>query len=146
MEEAATERLIVVAEDNPEHTRLIKEAFNQSTVQHQIIAIATATELMDFLHHRGEYANIRRPDLILLNLNLPGKDGKEILAEIKADSQLRRIPIVVLTTSTAQEDIFKSYSLQGNCYVVKASELEQLFQIVTRIEEFWLRIATLPQE
>ncbi len=146
MEESSTERLILVVQDNPDHSRLIEEALNEKTGRHQIVAIADGAEAMDFLHRQGNYANATRPDLILLDLNLPGKDGKELLAEIKADPQLRRIPIVVLTICANEEDIFRSYALQGNCYVIKSSDLEQLFQIVKRIEEFWLEIVTLPVE
>jgi chemotaxis family two-component system response regulator Rcp1 len=146
MEESSTERLILVVQDNPDHSRLIEEALNEKTGRHQIVAIADGAEAMDFLHRQGNYADATRPDLILLDLNLPGKDGKELLAEIKADPQLRRIPIVVLTICANEEDIFRSYALQGNCYVIKSSDLEQLFQIVKRIEEFWLEIVTLPVE
>ena len=146
MEESSAERLILVVQDNPDHSRLIEEALNEKTGRYQIIAIADGVEAMDFLHRQGNYADATRPDLILLDLNLPGKDGKELLAEIKADPQLRRIPIVVLTICANEEDIFRSYALQGNCYVIKSSDLEQLFQIVKRIEEFWLEIVTLPVE
>ena|ERR671933_2189320 len=146
MEESSAERLILVVQDNPDHSRLIEEALNEKTGRYQIIAIADGVEAMDFLHRQGNYADATRPDLILLDLNLPGKDGKELLAEIKADPQLRQIPIVVLTICANEEDIFRSYALQGNCYVIKSSDLEQLFQIVKRIEEFWLEIVTLPVE
>lgn len=146
MEKSPAERLILVLEDNPDHTRLIKDALHENSLQHQIVAIADGTQAMDFLHRRGDYVDAPRPDLILLDLNLPGKDGRELLAEIKADSRLRRIPIVVLTLSAAEEDIFKSYALQGNCYVIKSSDLEQLYQLVKHIEEFWFGIVTLPVE
>ena len=146
MEKSPAERLILVLEDNLDHTRLIKDALNENSFQHQIVAIADGTQAMDFLHRRGDYVDAPRPDLILLDLNLPGKDGRELLAEIKADPRLRRIPIVVLTLSAAEEDIFKSYALQGNCYVIKSSDLEQLYQIVKHIEEFWFGIVTLPVE
>ncbi len=146
MEDSPAERLILVVEDNPDHTRLIKDALNENSLQHQIVAIADGTRVMDFLHRRGDYVDASRPDLILLDLDLPGKDGREILAEIKADPQLRRIPIVVLTLSASKEDIFRSYALQGNCYVIKSSDLEHLFQLVKHIEEFWLGIVTLPVE
>ncbi len=146
MEESPTERLILVVQDNPEHTRLIKDALNERGGRHQVMALTDGVQAMDFLYRRGNYGGATRPDLILLDLNLPGKDGKEILAEIKADPQFRRIPIVVLTISANEEDIFRSYALQGNCYVIKSSDLDQLFQIVKRIEEFWLGIVTLPLE
>ena len=146
MEESPAQRLILVVEDNPEHIHLIKDALTENSGQHQIMAIADGMEAMDFLHRRGNYREATRPDLILLDLNLSGKDGRELLAEIKANPQLRRIPIVVLTLSDHEEDIFQSYALQGNCYVIKSSDLEQLFQTVKRIEEFWLGIVTLPLE
>ena len=146
MEDFPAERLILVLEDNPDHTRLIEDAFNENSLRHQIVAIADGLQAMDFLHRRGDYIDAPRPDLVLLDLDLPGKDGRDILAEIKADPQLRRIPIVVLTLSAKEEDIFRSYTLQGNCYVIKSSDRERLFQIVKHIEEFWLGIVTLPVE
>lgn len=146
MEASPAKLLILVLEGNPDHTRLIEDALNHNSVERQIVALADGIQAMDFLHRRGEYVDAPRPDLILLNLNLPGKDGKEILAEIKADMQLRRIPIVVLTTCASVEDVFRSYELQGNCYVIKSSDLSQLFGLVKRIEEFWLGIVTLPVE
>lgn len=146
MEESPVGRLILVVEDNPEHTRLIKDALNDNLGQRKIVAIADGVQAMDFLHRRGNYADATRPDLILLDLNLPGKDGREVLAEIKTEPQLRRIPIVVFTISATEEDIFRSYALQGNCYVIKSSNLDQLFHSVKRIEEFWLGIVTLPGE
>ncbi len=146
MEESPAERLILVVQDSPEHTDLIKAALNENSGRRKIVAISDGLQALDFLHRRGNYADARRPDLILLDLNLPEKDGRELLAEIKADQQLRRIPIVVLTISANEEDIFRSYALQGNCYVIKSCDLEQLFQLVKRIEEFWLGIVTLPVE
>jgi chemotaxis family two-component system response regulator Rcp1 len=146
MEESLAQRLILVVEDNLEYTHLIKDALTANSGRHQIMAIADGMEAMDFLRRRGNYKEATRPDLILLDLNLSGKDGRELLAEIKADPQLRRIPVVVLTLSDHEEDIFQSYALQGNCYVIKSSDLAQLFQLVKRIEEFWLGIVTLPIE
>ncbi len=146
MEESPAQRLILVVEDSPDHAHLIKDALDEQSGRYQIVALADGIQAMDFLHRQGNYADATRPDLILLDLSLQGKDGKELLAEIKADSQLRRIPIVVLTLSDQEEDIFTSYALQGNCYVIKSSDLEQLFQTVKRIEEFWLGIVTLPRE
>jgi len=146
MEELAVERLILVIENNPAHLRLIQSVLSESAVKHRVIAIADGTEAMNFLHCTDKYKNADRPDLVLLDLNLPGKDGREVLAEMKADAHLRRIPVVVLTSSTNQDDVVKSYSLQGNCYVIKSHEMEQLVQIVKRIEEFWLGIVTLPTE
>lgn len=146
MEKPPIERVIMILEDNPDHANLIANALRETSTHYQIVTIADGTQAMNFLHHRGEYADSRRPDLIILDLNLPGKNGKEILAEIKADPQLHRIPIVVLTISQNEEDIFGTYTLQGNCYVIKSNDLEHLSQTVKRIEEFWLRIVTLPLE
>lgn len=137
---------ILVIESNPDHARLIATALTQNAPQRQIMLVEDGTQALDFLHRRGAYQEVSRPDLILLDLNLPGRDGKEVLTEIKTDSQFKRIPIVILTTSDREEDILKSYALQGNCYVIKSYDLDQLFQIVKRIEEFWLGIVTLPRE
>lgn len=146
MEKTPVERLIMILEDNPDHACLISNALTESSTNYRIVTIADGTQAMNFLHRRGEYSDAPRPDLIILDLHLPGKDGKEILAEIKADRQLHRIPIVVLTISHNEEDILGTYSLQGNCYVIKSDDLQQLSQTVKRIEEFWLRIVTLPLE
>ncbi|MFB2937877.1 response regulator [Aerosakkonemataceae cyanobacterium BLCC-F154] len=146
MEKPPVERLIMIVEDNPDHASLIANALTETSTQYQIVTIADGTQAMNFLHRRGEYSDAHRPDLIILDLHLPGKDGKEILAEIKADRQLHRIPIVVLTISQNEEDILGTYALQGNCYVIKSDDLQQLSHTVKRIEEFWLRIVTLPLE
>jgi chemotaxis family two-component system response regulator Rcp1 len=146
MQESTADKLILVVEDNPKHLLCIKNALNADAVRYKIVAIADGTQVMNFLHHTQEFIDARRPDLILLDLNLSGKDGREILAEIKSDAKLKRIPIVILTTSDSEEDVFLSYTLQGNCYVIKSSDLNQLAQIVKRIEEFWLGIVTLPVE
>lgn len=145
MKEGIAERFILVVEANLEHVRTITAAFAE-TSKYQILAIANGQEALDFLYRKGEYSTAARPDLILLDLNLPGEDGQIILAEIKASSQLRRIPVVVLTASASEEDVLKTYELQGNCYVIKSSDLDQLSRIVKRIEAFWLEIVTLPLE
>jgi two-component system, chemotaxis family, response regulator Rcp1 len=150
MEAATPERLILLIEDRvddpaqplPERANSIASAIESS--QHRVISLHDGLQAIDFLHQRGEYSDSPRPDLILLELNLPGKDGREILAEIKASHQLRRIPIVVLTTADSEADIFNTYALQGNCHVVKSTDLDRLCQIVHRIEEFWFGIVTLP--
>lgn len=146
MEKPPIERLIMIVEDNPDHANSIANVLKESSTNYRIVTIADGMQTMDYLYHRGEYADAPRPDLIILDLNLPGKNGKEILAEIKGDRQLHRIPIVVLTFSQSEEDIFGIYALQGNCYVMKSNDLHHLTQIVKRIEEFWLRIVTLPLE
>lgn len=146
MEESTIDRLILVIEDDIHHVQLIKAVLEANPAHYQIMNVRDGVQALNFLHQRGEYANTLRPHLILLNLNLPEKDGREVLAEIKADVRLKRIPIIVLTASTAEEDILKSYALQGNSYVIKANNLEELTEIIKRIEEFWLEIVTLPGE
>ncbi|MEP0919319.1 response regulator [Leptolyngbya sp. DQ-M1] len=138
------ERFILVLEENPEHTLLIQSAFQQDAFQVKVIADGTSA--INFLQRRGEYSEAPRPDLILLDLNLSGKSGQEILTELKSDPKLRRIPVVILTSSDREEEIFQSYTLQGNSYVIKASDRDQLSQIIQRIKDFWLGIVTLPLE
>jgi chemotaxis family two-component system response regulator Rcp1 len=133
-----------LVEDNRADIRLIEEALKNSNVPHQVVAVRNGMDAMAFLRQEGEYVDAPRPDLILLDLNLPRKDGREVLAEIKADPNLRRIPVVVLTTSRNEEDISQSYDLHVNCYITKSRNLSQLFQIVKGIEEFWLGTVTLP--
>lgn len=146
MEEPTAKRLILVVEENPEHARLIETILSDDLSQYQIVAIADGKQASDFLNQQGQYGNVSRPDLVLLDLNLSGKSGIEILTEIKASSKLRRIPIIVLTSSSREEDVVQSYSLQGNCYVMKTSELDNFADIIQRIKDFWLGIVTLPTE
>ncbi len=146
MDEDTPERLILLIEDGldlfPERAQSIVRAIESP--QHRVIVLHDGFQAIDFLHQQGEYPDAPRPDLILLELNLPGKDGREILAEIKSSPELRRIPIVVLTTADGEADIFNTYALQGNCHVVKSTDLDRLTAIVKRIEEFWFGIVTLP--
>jgi len=137
-------KTIFLVEDNKADIRLIEEALKNSTVPHQVVAVRNGMDAMAYLRQEGEYANASRPDLILLDLNLPRKDGREVLAEIKADPKLKSIPVVVLTTSSNEEDISQSYELHVNCYITKSRNLSQLFTIVKGIEEFWLKTVTLP--
>jgi chemotaxis family two-component system response regulator Rcp1 len=146
MEETAVERFVLVLEENLEQILLIQNAFGQGEFSYRLQAISDGNQAMDFLYRRGEYTNAPRPDLILLDLNLPGKDGREILTELKTSPQLRRIPVVILTLSDREEDIFSSYEIQGNSYVIKSTDLDRLQQIVRRVQEFWLGIVTLPLE
>lgn len=139
-------KIIFLVEDNRGDIRLIQEALKRSTVAHEVVTVRNGMDAMSYLHREGEYSEAPRPDLILLDLNLPRKDGREVLAEIKADPQLKRIPVVVLTTSKNDDDISQSYNLHVNCYITKSRNLSQLFEIVKGIEEFWLKIATLPTE
>ncbi|BAU64529.1 response regulator receiver protein [Stanieria sp. NIES-3757] len=139
-------KIIFLVEDNRGDIRLIEEALKNSSVPHQIIAVRDGVEAMAYLRQEGEYAEAVRPDLILLDLNLPKKDGREVLAEIKADPKLKRIPVVVLTTSRNEDDVTQSYDLHVNCYITKSRNLKELFKIVKGIEEFWLTTVTLPSE
>jgi chemotaxis family two-component system response regulator Rcp1 len=143
---AETHKIIFLVEDNKADIRLIQEALKTSLLPHQVITVRDGVEAMNYLHQEGEYANAPRPDLILLDLNLPRKDGREVLAEIKSDPQLKRIPVVILTTSKNQDDIFHSYDLHANCYITKPRNLSQLFQIIQSIEKFWFSTVTLPLE
>jgi chemotaxis family two-component system response regulator Rcp1 len=140
----AKSKTIFLVEDNRGDIRLIQEALKSTAVQCQVVVARDGMEAMAYLRQDGDYADAVRPDLILLDLNLPKKDGREVLAEIKADPALKHIPVVVLTTSRNEEDICKSYDLHVNCYISKSRNLAQLFKIVRGIQEFWLETATLP--
>ena len=136
---------ILLIEDNPGDVRLIRESLTNSKGS-SLHVVQDGVEALRFLNHDGKYANVPRPDFILLDLNLPKKDGREVLAEIKADGQLKQIPVVVLTSSQANEDIFKAYGLNANCYVTKPVDLEDFMRVVKSIEDFWLTIVRLPPE
>lgn len=144
VETGEKQKIIFLVEDNKADVRLIQEALKNSSVQHQVVTVRNGVDAMAYLRREGEYIEALRPDLILLDLNLPRKDGREVLAEIKADPQLKRIPVVVLTTSKNEEDIAQSYELHVNCYITKSRNLTELFKIVKGIEEFWLETVTLP--
>jgi CheY-like chemotaxis protein len=135
---------ILLVEDNPGDVRLTQEALRDGKVWNNLHHAADGVEAIAFLRTEGRYANVPRPDLVLLDLNLPRKDGREVLAEVKADPDLRTIPVVVLTTSKAEEDVLRSYGLHANCYIVKPIDLEQFLMVVQAIESFWLCIVTLP--
>jgi len=135
---------ILLVEDNPADVRLTREALQEAKVLNTLHVVEDGVEAMDFLHKRGLYANGPSPDLILLDLNLPRKDGREVLAEIKQDEKLKFIPVVVLTTSRAEEDIVRSYNLHANAFVTKPVDLKQFLEAVRVIEEFWLAVVTLP--
>jgi CheY-like chemotaxis protein len=137
---------ILLVEDNPGDVRLTIEALREARVANQLSVAVDGHEALAFLRREGRYADAPRPDLILLDLNLPKKDGREVLAEIKADPALRRIPVVVLTTSEAEQDIVRSYDLHANCYITKPVDLEAFIQVVRSIEGFWLAIVRLPTE
>ena len=136
---------VLLVEDSPGDVRLTREAFRDANTSIQLHVASDGVEAMAFLKQEGERVDAPRPDLILLDLNLPKKDGREVLSEIKSDVGLKTIPVVILTTSQAEEDILKSYHLHANCYVTKPVDLEKFIVVVQSIDRFWLTIATLPK-
>lgn len=138
---------ILLVEDNPGDARLAMEAFKDGArrFSHNLHHVKDGVEAMDFLRRRGEYATAVRPDLVLLDLNLPRKDGREVLAEVKEDDDLRLIPVLILTTSQAERDIFDTYGLHANGYVMKPIDLDEFSGVVDSIKEFWFATARLPQ-
>lgn len=137
---------ILLVEDNPGDARLTEEAFKDSRLLNSMHRVSDGVEALAYLRQEGEYAKAARPDIILLDLNMPRKDGREVLAEIKEDPELKSIPVVVLTTSDADTDVIKSYELHANCYITKPVDLEKFMHIVQRIEDFWLAIVRLPRQ
>jgi two-component system, chemotaxis family, response regulator Rcp1 len=135
---------ILLVEDNAADVRLTQEVFSDSKVRNHLMVASNGEEALACLRRQGKFKANARPDLILLDLNLPIKDGREVLAEIKADPNLKRIPVVILTTSKAEEDILKTYNLHANCYITKPVDLEQFVTVVRYIEDFWLAIVKLP--
>lgn len=135
---------ILLVEDNPADVRLTREAFAEGKVLNKLVVAKDGVQALQILRREGVHASAVRPDLILLDLNLPRKDGREVLAEIKEDADLRRIPVVVLTTSHAETDIIKSYNLHANCYIVKPVDLDQFIHVVQAIDRFWLTAVVLP--
>jgi two-component system, chemotaxis family, response regulator Rcp1 len=137
---------ILLVEDNPADVRLTQEAFREAKVRNNLHVAQDGVAALDFLHHTNGYQDVPRPDIVLLDLNLPKKDGREVLAEIKEDDNLKRIPVVILTTSTAEQDILRTYDLHANCYINKPVDLEKFMTLVKGIEDFWLTIVKLPSE
>ena len=137
---------ILLVEDNPGDVRLTMEALKENKVSNNLHVVSDGVAALKFLNREETYVDVPRPDLILLDLNLPKKDGREVLAEIKSDDTLRRIPVVVLTTSQAEEDISKAYDLYANCYVTKPVDLEKFITVVKSIEDFWVTIVKLPPD
>jgi chemotaxis family two-component system response regulator Rcp1 len=137
---------ILLVEDNPGDVRLTFEALRESKVRNNLRVARDGVEAMAFLRREGQHADAARPDLILLDLNLPRMDGREVLSAIKSDASLKTIPVVVLTTSRAEQDVLQSYQLQANCYITKPVDLEQFLKVVKSIEDFWLTIVTLPRQ
>ncbi|HEX4167837.1 MAG TPA: response regulator [Bryobacteraceae bacterium] len=135
---------ILLVEDSPSDVRLIREALKETPVRVKVIVASDGIEAMEYLHC-SETGSANRPDLILLDLNLPRKNGREVLAEVKASPQLKQIPVLVMTSSRADEDIHSAYSLNANCYITKPSDLNEYVNVVRAIEEFWFLTATLPE-
>ena len=135
---------ILLVEDNSGDARLARQGLRECKIPNNLHIVVDGVKAMDFLHRHGEYATVPRPDLILLDLNLPRKDGREVLREIKEDAGLKMIPVVILTTSRADEDINKTYSLHANCCVTKPQELQQFLEVVKSIGDFWFSTVRLP--
>ena len=135
---------ILLVEDDPGDELITREAFEHNKLQNRLHVAHDGEEGLNYLYRRGEYQDAPRPDLILLDLNLPRKDGREVLAEVKSDPDLKPIPIVVLTTSQAEQDILRSYELHANCYVTKPVNFERFLEVVQCIENFWLTVVALP--
>ena len=136
---------LLLVEDNPGDVRLTQEALKEGTLPVHLNVARDGVEALDFLRRREPFEDAPTPDLILLDLNLPRKSGREVLSEIKSDPRLRRIPVLVMTTSRADQDIQKAYSLNANCYITKPMDLDEFLRIVKSIEDFWLRTVTLPK-
>ena len=137
---------ILLVEDNPADVRLTEEALKEGKVLNNLSVVANGVEAVDFLRRKGKYADSPRPDLILLDLNLPKKNGREVLGDIKQDPDFKCIPVVVLTISKSEEDIMKSYNLHANCYISKPVGLDQFIEVVKSVEDFWLTIVKLPPD
>lgn len=135
---------ILIIEDNPADARIAKEAFKESNIKYNINVVSDGIQAIDYLRKTEEFRNAVTPDLILLDLNLPKKDGREVLAEVKSDVNLKTIPIIVLTTSQSEQDITNSYSLHANSYISKPVDLESFLVIIKAIEEYWFKLAKLP--
>jgi CheY-like chemotaxis protein len=135
---------ILLVEDNEGDIGLVEEVFQEAKIRNNLYVAEDGEEAMLFLHKEGKFSDVPRPDIILLDLNLPRKDGREVLKEIKEDDSLKRIPVVVLTTSKAEEDILKSYNLHANSYITKPVDFNQFIKVIKSIEDFWLDVVKLP--
>ena len=135
---------ILLVEDNPDDALLTVETLHEGKIVNNVTVVEDGEEAIHFLRRKGKYASALRPDLILLDLQLPKKNGREVLAEIKEDDDLRRIPVVILTTSSSEKDVFESYNLRANCYVTKPIDLDEFIDAVRKIEDFWLALVKLP--
>jgi CheY-like chemotaxis protein len=137
---------VLLVDDDPGDTLMIREAFEHNKVSNALASVADGVQAMQYLRREGQYANASRPDLVLLDLNLPRKDGREVLAEIKRDPVLATIPVVVLTTSHAEEDVLRSYQLHANAYVTKPVDFERFIEVVRQIDEFFVTVVKLPPQ
>ena len=146
VEENGRQAEFLLVEDNPGDVRLTQEALSESKLRNHLSVVGDGVEALAFLRREGKYADAPRPDIILLDLNLPKKSGREVLAEIKADPVLRRIPVVIITSSEAEQDVLASYDLHVNCYISKPVDLDQFIKVVRSIETFWITIVKLPGE
>jgi CheY-like chemotaxis protein len=135
---------VLLVEDNPGDVRLTMEALKEGKLTNRVSVAGDGVEALAFLRNEGKYAGVARPDIILLDLNLPKKDGREVLREIKKDKELRRIPVVVLTTSAAEQDILKAYDLHANCYINKPVDFEHFMKVVKLVDDFWFSVVLLP--
>lgn len=135
---------VLLVEDNPGDVDLTKEALEQGRVRVHLSVASDGFEALEYLHRRGRYVAAARPDVVLLDLNLPGKDGREVLAEIKSDPDLKRIPVIVLTTSQAEEDVMRAYENNANCFVSKPVDVDDFVRVIRSLELFWLEIVKLP--
>lgn len=135
---------ILLVEDSPGDVRLTREALKEGKVRNNMHVVSDGVEAMDFLRRKGRHVEAIRPDVILLDLNLPKKDGREVLAEVKSDEGLKRIPVVILTISGAEQDILETYNHHANCYITKPIDVNQFLEVMRSIEDFWLTIVTLP--
>ncbi len=135
---------ILMVEDSPTDAELAMKALQHSKIANNVNHVLDGVQAMSFLHRKGTYASAPRPDLILLDLNLPRKDGREVLAEVKADPALKTIPVVVLTSSPAEQDVIRSYELNANCYITKPVDFTQFMEVIKSIHSFWLAVVTLP--
>jgi two-component system response regulator len=135
---------VLLVEDNPGDVRLIQETFKENRFLTELQVIKDGEEALEYLKRKGKYKNKAHPDLILLDLNLPKLDGREVLSEIKSNEELKRIPVIILTSSTNESDIYKSYDLNANCYITKPVDLQNFINVIKSIENFWLTIVKLP--
>jgi len=135
---------LLLVEDSEPDVRLTKEALCEAKIKNRLWVVEDGVEALEFLRQQGRFADAPRPDLILLDLNLPRKDGRQVLKEIKSDDSLKRIPVVILTTSKSEEDVLRAYDLHANCYITKPVDFNRFMQVVKSVEDFWLTVVTLP--